>query len=101
MEWQVLSLSALYALRQQIAGEVSRRETAQKVAATRQTQVLLREHGVRDATLTQTAVMKTPAAGKYQNPVDPTQTWSGRGRKPAWVQLYLDNGGTLEKLARR
>lgn len=101
MECQALSLSALYALRQQIGVDVTRREAAKPVATTRQTQALLRQHGRREVTWTQTLVMKTPAAGKYQNPVDPTLTWSGRGRKPAWVQLYLDNGGTLEKLARR
>lgn len=35
---------------------------------------------------------------KYRNPADYNQTWSGRGRKPHWVQTYVDNGGELEKL---
>lgn len=29
------------------------------------------------------AVAKNPP--KYRNPQNPDQTWSGRGRKPAWV----------------
>lgn len=29
------------------------------------------------------AKSKSPA--KYRNPADPTQTWSGRGRKPRWI----------------
>lgn len=27
------------------------------------------------------------------------QTWSGRGRKPKWVEDYLTQGGKLEELA--
>lgn len=28
----------------------------------------------------------TPAAPKYRNPADPTQTWTGRGVAPAWIK---------------
>ncbi|MBF0140586.1 MAG: H-NS histone family protein [Magnetococcales bacterium] len=35
---------------------------------------------------------------KYQNPADPKQTWSGRGRKPGWVLSHLGAGGQLEAL---
>ncbi|PJE26512.1 DNA-binding protein H-NS [Pseudooceanicola antarcticus] len=40
---------------------------------------------------------KLPA--KYRNPEDPTQTWSGRGRRPQWVTDALDAGKGLEDLA--
>lgn len=42
----------------------------------------------------------TPTAVKlkYQAPTDPSQTWSGRGRKPKWVQEWIDAGNELEKL---
>ena len=33
---------------------------------------------------------------KYANPSNPEETWSGRGRKPAWVQGLLDSGAKLE-----
>ena len=36
---------------------------------------------------------------KYRNPADRTQTWTGRGRQPAWVQDALRKGKTLEQLA--
>lgn len=36
---------------------------------------------------------------KYRNPADRRQTWTGRGRKPAWVAEHLKNGGKLEELA--
>ena len=38
-------------------------------------------------------------APKYQNPADPSQTWTGRGRKPLWVEAELKSGKTLEDLA--
>lgn len=37
-------------------------------------------------------------APKYQNPADTTQTWTGRGRKPHWVQAWLKKGKTLEDI---
>jgi DNA-binding protein H-NS len=36
---------------------------------------------------------------KYRNPTNPSQGWTGHGRKPGWVVTYLDNGGSLEQLA--
>ncbi|UWQ56004.1 H-NS histone family protein [Leisingera caerulea] len=39
---------------------------------------------------------KAPA--KYANPADRSQTWSGRGRKPAWVHEALEAGKPLEDL---
>lgn len=41
--------------------------------------------------------LKPRAQAKYVNPADPTQTYSGRGRKPAWVQDLLDQGRQLEE----
>lgn len=35
---------------------------------------------------------------KYMNPNDSEQTWSGRGRKPKWVEAHINAGGTLEDL---
>jgi DNA-binding protein H-NS len=35
---------------------------------------------------------------KYANPNAPEQTWTGRGRKPKWVEAHLAAGGTLEDI---
>lgn len=29
---------------------------------------------------------------KYRNPADPSQTWTGRGRSPAWIKQLVDTG---------
>lgn len=35
---------------------------------------------------------------KYQHPNDPSMTWTGRGRKPLWVEELLNSGKSKEDL---
>ena len=37
-------------------------------------------------------------APKFQNPAEPSQTWSGRGRQPLWVTRALQAGKNLDDL---
>ncbi len=37
-------------------------------------------------------------APKYRHPEDEKATWTGRGRKPLWVEKWLAEGGALEAL---
>lgn len=37
---------------------------------------------------------KAAATIKYRNPKDPSQTWTGRGRKPNWI---VAAGGDIER----
>ena len=37
-------------------------------------------------------------APKYRNPEDSAQTWSGRGRQPAWFKNALKSGKSQESL---
>jgi len=32
---------------------------------------------------------------RYRNPQDSSQTWSGRGKRPKWLNEALDNGAEL------
>jgi DNA-binding protein H-NS len=45
------------------------------------------------------AAPSAPSEAKYRNPDDATQTWSGRGRRPAWVNEALAQGRALTDLA--
>src|SRR5580765_5427463 len=36
-------------------------------------------------------------AAKYANPSDPTETWTGRGRKPKWLVAKLKTGDKIER----
>jgi DNA-binding protein H-NS len=33
---------------------------------------------------------------KYQNPNEPSETWSGRGKQPRWLTAALKTGQTIE-----
>lgn len=41
---------------------------------------------------------KAKGIAKYQSKLDPKLTWTGKGRKPEWVKIFLENSGTLEEL---
>lgn len=43
---------------------------------------------------------KSPLPAKYAHPNDRTLSWSGRGRKPQWVEAWMSNGGALDALSR-
>ena len=36
-----------------------------------------------------------PLPVKYADPVDPSLTWSGKGRMPGWLQAKLDAGAAI------
>lgn len=42
-----------------------------------------------------TAPAKVRGVPKYRSSVDPSLTWSGKGRKPGWIQTFEENGGNL------
>ena len=42
---------------------------------------------------------KAKAAPKYRNPADASETWSGRGRQPAWYIAAIAKGKKPESMA--
>ncbi len=40
-----------------------------------------------------------PAAAKYRNPKNPADTWTGKGRRPAWVIEATKGGASMDSLA--
>ncbi|GGI33824.1 H-NS histone family protein [Bradyrhizobium guangdongense] len=41
---------------------------------------------------------KANRSPRFRNPGDPSQTWSGRGKRPRWVTELLKTGVELEEL---
>ena len=41
---------------------------------------------------------KKPVAVRYRHKEDPTKQWTGRGRKPNWVNEWVSAGNALEDL---
>ncbi|WP_246156590.1 H-NS histone family protein [Aquicoccus porphyridii] len=42
---------------------------------------------------------RTKGVAKYANPANPSQTWTGKGRRPGWVLEALQAGKSLDDLA--
>lgn len=102
MDLSALSLSQLKKLQDDVAIAIFNYEKRKKTEALAAVEQTARAAGfslqelLGDEKLTKG---KTKAVPKYANPADPTQTWTGRGRKPKWVEELLASGKSLEDAA--
>ena len=96
-----LSMNELKSLRAKVDRAIASFEERKKQEALAELEETAKKMGFTLAELTGVSVGKTrkPVAPKYANPADTSQTWTGRGRKPQWVQAALDAGKSLEDLA--
>ena len=95
-----LSRAELDQLKVDIDKQLVKRAAEEKKMALAKAEAAAAEFGFSLAELTGAEGKKRarPAASgtvKFKNPADPTQTWSGRGRRPAWINA-LDAEGRLE-----
>lgn len=96
-----LSLKELRDLQSQVAKAISGYEDRKKKEALGELEEKAKELGFSLAELTGVPIprKRAPATAKYANPADPTDTWSGRGRKPRWFEAALKAGKTPGELA--
>ncbi|MCD4504734.1 MULTISPECIES: H-NS family nucleoid-associated regulatory protein [Chromobacterium] len=101
MDLSKLDFPELVALKADVEGEIKRREVEEKSKAKKQILELARSFGlsVEDVLSSKAATVRKPVEAKYRHPDDSNLTWTGRGRKPAWVQTWIDSGKALEALA--
>ena len=45
------------------------------------------------------AKSKKAGKAKYKNPSDAKQTWTGKGRQPAWFKAAIESGKSAEDMA--
>lgn len=98
IDLDALSLSELRDLRNKVERAISSYEDRRRKDALAAIETAAREHGFNLAELTGVKIAKSKVAAKYANPEDGNQTWSGRGRKPRWVQDHLDSGKPMSDL---
>ena len=95
---QSLTLDDLRDLAASAQKELEKRERDNKLDTIRQMKELARKAGI---STQEFAVLfssdKPKVAVKFRNPEDPSQTWSGRGKRPRWLQEALEQGKTLEQ----
>lgn len=95
-----MSLADLKAAAPMIAQKIEERENAEKDAVKAELVEMAKAKGFDMSDLfgdaPKAAKERKPVAPKYRNPADGSQTWSGRGRRPKWLEEALGTGGTLD-----
>lgn len=103
MDLSTLSVIQLRELQQQIPAELKRREAQEKVNILNEVRAFAKARGYaiedllgKDAKIK--AVSGNKVKVKYRHPENSELEWTGRGRKPKWVEAWLGNGGSLDNL---
>lgn len=87
-----MSYAALVALRSEIDERLSRKKIEEKADLKRRFAEVSQERGFHvNEVFGRRNFRKVPP--KYQDPTDPWNTWTGRGRKPRWVVEALKGKG--------
>lgn len=88
-----LSLSELKALQNKVAKAIDSFEERRRKEALAAAEATVKEFGFSLSDIvSQTKKSSLARSPKYQHPEDPTQTWSGRGRKPQWFKDAEERG---------
>lgn len=98
-DFDKMSLKEMRDLRTKLDRAINSYEDRRRREALTAIEEAAKEHGFNLAELTGSKPRKPGSvAPKYAHPEDPTMTWTGRGRKPRWVQESLDAGKSLDDL---
>jgi DNA-binding protein H-NS len=93
--FESMSVAELFRLREQLTSILARKMEEEK---TRLEERLRRLH-INNAMSPDRPRRPYPKVlPKYQNPTNPAETWSGRGKRPHWVSAYLNAGERLDHL---
>ena len=100
----LMSSSELQSLREEIDAELKRRES--KLAAIEEIKRMAQDKGLKMEELlaelgggkVRAKKERAPVPARYRNPDNKTQTWSGRGKRPLWLNAALQAGRTLDDL---
>jgi DNA-binding protein H-NS len=100
-----LSLNELQVLRTTVDQEIQKRQAQVRQEGLEKIKQLATEYGLSVDELkalgntNKTTAKRSPVPPKYRDPNNPSNTWTGRGRKPKWVEAYLAANGSLEDIA--
>lgn len=96
-----LSLPELCELERLIPREIRRRRAEERQKVRKEVEAFIRAKGYSMEDLQVGTVARKSSgaiAPKYRHPRLPNLTWTGRGRKPKWVETWLSEGGSISEL---
>lgn len=101
MDLESLSLKELKDLRTQVDRAISSFEGRRKREAAAELEAKARELGftLQDLVDAGSTRKRGKAEAKYANPENPSDTWTGRGRKPRWFAEAVSAGRSPEEMA--
>ena len=91
-----MSREELESLRKDVDKALVSLESRRKAEARAAAEKAAREHGFSLDDIVKTTKKGGKSPAKFRNPDDPTQTWTGRGRQPAWIKDALANGKSVD-----
>ena len=102
-DFDAMTVDELWQLHEKLSHILSVRLTSEKRELESRLAQLRREKEMRpsevvDAQTTPRERRKYPRVlPKYQNPNEPFETWSGRGKQPRWLTAALKTGHTIDE----
>ncbi len=81
-----MSVAELQDLRKRIDREIETSRDREREQVRKDLQQMARDKGYSLEDLFTKSAKKSKAPPKYRNPEAPDQTWSGRGRRPKWIE---------------
>lgn len=91
-----LSLKQLEELKARVEEAISEARVREKAELRQKFTELAAKSGLSLSDVMDTGRRGKKAAVKYQNPDNPAETWTGRGRKPNWLVAKLGRSGKIE-----
>ena len=95
------SFAELTALQTDVEKALADYQSRARTDAMKEMQAVAKKHGlsIDDVIGRKGKKAKPKAPPKYRNPANADETWSGRGRQPAWYKAAIKKGKTPESLA--
>ena len=105
MDLKAMSDRDLKTLARRVGREQERRKRKERTATLRKLRSIAKDAGYSLEELVGAKPAPKPikrrakAKVKFRNPQDATQTWSGRGRRPRWLEAEIKAGKKIESFA--